>query len=387
MTHVQIDEPIVPGREGADWGVDPDSGAVVVRLTSAPAMNSNIYCEQPYASPDGRRFLIARTFDPFGASHQLFVADLQTLGITQIEPDVPQELVAHTSWGEWAYYLMHDGSVRRLSLMTLKREAALPAGSLGGDVIIESITPDNRLLIGYEPAGDGSFRSFTCDTHTGEKRIYCQGPSNRNPHAQADLSGARRVLHQLVTADDRQVIVLVIDLASGEQTTLPLGGRWSAQSSGHMAWIADTGRVACALDWRRADRAHDPRHPQGNLAICAPGDAQPTIFTAPEHGFYHVSVSRCGRYFVCDDFMDMKNDAFSSGPAGPVRIVVGNLQTGKYRTLLRDCQAYGIAGSSRFEPDPYFTADNRHVIYNASPFGLMQVFAARVPEAFLASLD
>ena len=32
-------------------------------------------------------------------------------------------------------------------------------------------------------------------------------------------------------------------------------------------------------------------------------------------------------------------------------------------------------------------ADNRYVIYNASPFGTMQVFAAELPPDFLAGLD
>ena len=71
----------------------------------------------------------------------------------------------------------------------------------------------------------------------------------------------------------------------------------------------------------------------------------------------------------------------------PMPIVVGNFETGKSRALLRDCQNYGIAACSRFEPDPYLTADNRYVIYNASPFGTMQVFAAEIPTDFLTSLD
>ncbi len=55
--------------------------------------------------------------------------------------------------------------------------------------------------------------------------------------------------------------------------------------------------------------------------------------------------------------------------------------------LLRDCQNYGTCGRSPYEPNPYLTADNRNVIYNAAPFGLMQVFAAEVPDAFWRSLD
>jgi hypothetical protein len=154
-----------------------------------------------------------------------------------------------------------------------------------------------------------------------------------------------------------------------------------------MAWIGDSGRIACAVTWDRKNHRHDPRHPQGNLIIAAPGDTEPQIFTAPEHGFYHVSISRCGRYFVCDDFMDFEIDAFRNGHIGPARIVVGNLETGKYRVLIQNCCAYGMCGASWSEPVPYFTADNRHVIYNASPYGINQIHVAAVPPEFLASLD
>jgi hypothetical protein len=85
--------------------------------------------------------------------------------------------------------------------------------------------------------------------------------------------------------------------------------------------------------------------------------------------------------------MDFRADALVSGPPGPIRIVIGNLETGRSRVLLRDCQHYGVCGRSPYEPNPYLTADNRHVIYNAAPFGLMQVFAAEVPDAFWRSLD
>ena len=180
---------------------------------------------------------------------------------------------------------------------------------------------------------------------------------------------------------------MVRRLDGGEAVRLPFGPPVSAEHSGHIGWVGRTGRVASTANWLRGEKRHDPRHPEGNLLLAKPGDKTPTVFPAPQHGFYHVSLSRCGRYFVADDMMDFRADAFASGPPGPIRLVVGNLETGHSRVLLRDCQNYGICGSSRYEPNPYFTADNRHVIYNGSPFGLLQVFAAEVPEGFLESLN
>ena len=377
--------------ESSDWGVDPGSGSRVIRLTSGPGMAHNIYCEQPYGSPDGKRALIFRTHDLLSPHRQLLIAEVcsRARHVTQVEPDVPSESIAHTSWGEWAYYTMHDGSLRRVSLMSLERQEVLPPGTFSGPehAGICSMTPDGRRLIGNDYDGP-ALRTYALDIETGERRVIVEGPQNKNPHAQIELGSGRRCLYQLSQLSALGgVPVFARSLDGGQPEQLPFGGEWSAESTGHMAWIAGTGRVACAVNWLRAEKRHDPRHAEGNMLTAAPSDEGPTVFPAPEHGFYHVSISRCGRYFVSDDFMDFRADAFGGRFPGPLRIVVGNFQTGKHATLIRDCQNYGIAGCSRFEPDPYFTADNRFVIYNASPFGVMQVFAAEVPEPFLSGLD
>ena len=40
-------------------------------------------------------------------------------------------------------------------------------------------------------------------------------------------------------------------------------------------------------------------------------------------------------------------------------------------------------GPASSHPHAYFTADNKHVIYNADPYWIGQVFSAKVPEGFL----
>ena len=42
---------------------DPASGAWVIQLTCGATNNCNIYGEQPYCSPDGKRLVIARCQD------------------------------------------------------------------------------------------------------------------------------------------------------------------------------------------------------------------------------------------------------------------------------------------------------------------------------------
>ncbi len=51
------------GHESSDRRDDPVSGARIIQLTSAAAISNNIYGEQPYTSPDGKRIIIARCQD------------------------------------------------------------------------------------------------------------------------------------------------------------------------------------------------------------------------------------------------------------------------------------------------------------------------------------
>ncbi len=373
-------------RESCDWGTDPDSGSCIIRMTTSVGMSHNIYCEQPYGSPDGRRLIFFRALDMHTRSRQLLIADLEARDTTLIEPDVPSEEVAHVSWGEWAYYPMHDGSLRRISLMSLVKEEVLPAGAITGG--IGAISSDDRYLLMTEAKGD-HFICSTIDMQTGDRQVLVDCPENRNPHGQLSLCKPPRLLYQLIAGDSdlQGVPVLVRELAADEPSRLPFGKPWTAESTGHMTWLADTGMVACTVTWDGEKRRHDSRHPEGNLMYAAPGDEAPSVFPAPDSWFYHISVSRCGKYFVSDDFADFQATGAIDGKPGPIRIVIGNFASGKSRALVHDCQNYGIAGCSRFEPDPYFTADNKYVIYNASPFGTIQLFAAEVPEDFRRSLD
>ena len=112
---------------------------------------------------------------------------------------------------------------------------------------------------------------------------------------------------------------------------------------------------------------------------------QPAAFEAPRHFFNHISASRCGRYFVADAHTG--KGLFDNGASKPVELVVGNLETGRFRTLVQDPGGTG-GGNQCTHTHPYLTADNRYVIYNANPCGgVPQVYAARLAPGFLTSLD
>jgi hypothetical protein len=387
-----IDDPVFWSKEGADQGIDPDSGAAVYRLTSGPAMNHLIYCEQPYTSPDGRRVAVIRSHDfTHGGTFALLAVEPNTLRSARVERAIPAQ-IAHSAYREWLYYGTHEGALRRVSLLTLVKEPVLPEGSIDPALDnLSSVSPDGRtLFIERKIPGTARYQIDTLSIAGGERRTIFTDPDATNAHLQCEPGDGARVLMQLVAHREGQptrVPVLTMGPDGSGVRRLPIGDPRTAESTGHMAWVAGARRVACAVGWDREARRHDPRHPRGNLVIAGETDASPRVFAAPEHGFYHVSVSRCGRYFIADDFMDFRADLFGeTGRMGPTRVVIGNLETGRYRVLIRDCQLQGIAGSSSWEPDPYLTADNRYAIFNASPFGTNQVFAARLAEDFLKSL-
>jgi len=378
-----IDEPVWWSGEGADLGTDPTSGAQIRRLTSGPLMNHLIYCEQPYVSPDGKRVALIRGRDfTFENNFSLLVAEPDRLALAMVERSIPRSIV-HNSWSEWLYYLTHEGGLRRFSLVTLAKEQVLPDGSIPA-TDVQSITPDNRHIIAWERPPDADPVIVSYDTMTAGRRVLFSHKDNRNPHLQVEPVHGKKILMQLVGGG--RVPVLVMNIDGSDVRHLPIGGKFTKESSGHMSWIAGTNRAAVCVEWDRTAHKHDPRHPHGNLVIAGPDDKTPTVFAAPEHAVYHVSVSKCGRYFVADDFMDFRMDAFR-GKFGPARLVVGSIKTGKYRVLVTDCMALGLAGASNWEPVPYFTTDNRYVIFNSSPFGTNQVHAAQIPDGFLRELD
>jgi Tol biopolymer transport system component len=88
--------------------------------------------------------------------------------------------------------------------------------------------------------------------------------------------------------------------------------------------------------------------------------------------FCHPNVSRDGRWFVSD-----------VSPGG--EIMVGSLETGRYRLLCSSGSSFGRPQYTH--PHPFFSPDTRHVLYNSDRSGLAQIYVAELPEGFLDGLD
>jgi hypothetical protein len=384
--------------EACDRRYDPESGAFITQLTSSAATSINIYCEQPYTSPDGNRIAVLRRCDvSFDPSWRLIVADLTTLKLALIEPSGVIG-VCNAAWSGLLHYTTESGAMLRLNLETLEKEpvALPPQTQLEGRGA--SVSPDQRYVVDTRIVDGPAIGIALVDLKEGREDIIFRHPEIVNAHLQFNPVHGRDILVQHNRGSRMDAEGNITRIVSEEGTThfviardgsnvrpLPCGPPHTGPSTGHSNWVADTGRVAWTAHWNWRNWSLSELNPDGNLYTAAPGDARPWSIRAPEHRFNHINVSRCGRYFVCDSVPHTLYDG--RGELRPPCIIVGNLSTGKYRTLVQNAMASNGGGQHQ-HPHPYLTADNRNVIYNSDPcYGPTQVWAARIPDGFLTSLD
>ena len=388
--------------EACDLTHDPVSGALITRLTCSVMHNINIYCEQPYTSPDGKKIAYTRSFapDPRIPPYQLCVADIEKLKVMLLEPEVSSVMVGTSAWSGKIYYLTPARELAMIDISTLEKEIILSFWDLPEDVCFDTVSPDQRFLICTRRNCDtGSeiirvdlknktfetiFRHDEILSHVQFNPVHGMDILVQHNRGQRIKSDGTLLASQQSEEDTTHFI---IDIDGKNFRQLKVGSPYTAGSTGHSGWIADTGKIGLTVRWPamsekepslRFRQIHDSRHMQGNFVVVGPDDEKPFIFSAPEHLFNHVNISKCGKYFICD--------SYKNGIPGPIEIVVGNIKTGKYRTLVSNCGAQG-GGAACSHPHPYMTADSKNVIFNADPYGICHIHAARIPDDFLKSLE
>ena len=382
--------PVTWRSEACDQGYDPESGAFIVRLTQSARHSINIYGELPYTTPDGKRIAIMRSedADPRFATHDLYVADLGTYRIQVADRNCQNYFIGTSGWSGLLYYLSADNHLLRLDLATLERQIVWNHWPFPREFMLQSVSPDQRFLVGAMPQASYETAVIRVDLQEKSWKVIREGPELFAAHLQyAPAPGpdgkhrlmglmhrGKKINHQwhMLTypTEHPGTCYYEIDNDGGSFRTFPSGPPVLRGNSGHSAWVGNTGRIAFTGPFAA--------EAGGNLFTAAAGDAKPRLFRSPEHRFNHVSVSKCGRYFVCD--------SYPKGIPGPVPLVIGNLQTGKYRAVVADCKA-SCGGPACSHPHAYLTADNQRVIYNADPYWIGQVFFARVPDEFWRSLE
>ena len=389
-------------QEACDRYFDPQSGAKITQLTSGSYATTNIYCEQPYTSPDGNRIALIRKPDfSFDAAAWLLCVDLPSLRIALVDRAVAGPCTA--AWSGYIYYGNPAGELTRVNLLNFEKTVFnfedKPSHTNGGS----SISPDHRYLLYPQTLPGGrdtgpSVAIVRIDLKKYSSEVIYQHAEITNPHLQFHPVHGKQILVQhnrgsKMSHDgslsrrvgEQGTTLFVIDADGSNMKPLPAGPPHTAPCTGHQGFVGDTGRVLFTTAWNLETWALDKRHPRGNLFTAAPGDPHPKCFEAPEHRFNHVNVSRCGKYFVADSHNDGLFDANRVGQT--TSLIIGNLTNGKYRPIVQATMASG-GGNQSSHAHAYFTADNRYVIYNADPYyASAQVFAAQIPPGFLESIS
>jgi len=345
---------------------DPDSGATVYLLGGDERPADNIYGEQPYGDATGRRIAV-RYYPAQDAPGGISIVDLVDGSRHEVLTGKPPFPAFH-GWGEYLYYHQKvDGVVklRRTHYLTMQVEdvAALPPDR--GRYSYGTVSPDHRYYaVSVSTEGEPS-KVHLLDLKTGQWSILLDKPGYHAKHEQFSMDGRNRVLIQLNQMPDvKQVLLGELEIG-GEARLFPADRPHTPRPTGHEAWVGNTGRIFFST-------GSDPDS-KGNIWTAAVGDEAPVLIHDSGKRFGHVSVSRCGRYWIGD-----------TGEEG-VPIYIGNFATGACRRAVFSRTVYD--GKQWAHAHPYLTADNKWLIFAALRGDRPQVYGARLADGWLEALD
>ena len=345
---------------------DPDSGATVYLLGEDERPADNIYGEQPYGDVTGRRIAI-RYYSTDDKPGGISILDLVAGSQHEVLSGKPPFPAFH-AWGKYLYYHQKvDGKLilRRCNYLSLQVEdvAVLPADR--GSYSYGTVSPDYRYYAVSVWSEGVPARVHLLDLQTGEWSILLDKPGYHAKHEQFSLDGRNRVLIQLNQMPDvKQVLLSELEIG-GQEAPVPADRPHTPRPTGHEAWAGTTDRVFFST-------ASDPDS-RGNIWTGRVGDEAPRLVYDGPLRFGHVSVSRCGRYWVGD-----------TGEEG-VPVYIGSFATDKCRRAAFTRTVYD--GKQWAHAHPYLTADNKWLIFASTRGGHAQVYGARLADGWLDSLS
>lgn len=376
------------GKEACDLLPDPQSGAQITRLSGSMIATNNNYFEGS-CSADGKRCIAIRFMDPLlTIGRAILAVDLETKWTALLDAQFSGLNVMGTPFSGLFYYVNTQNELCRVSLETFDKEVLMSMRGLPlVDQTLRTVTPDQRFLFYVTQINitDGlSLAIVRIDLQTKTWSLIYENPGLTHivylPSLKGLYVGRRTMLDgstpPLGEWKNRQISTSNLLLDIDGNIIRPLG-----QAPGYGTFLPD-GKVVTNYAADMVNNTHKPERPNGNMFVFETLDWQNgRQIEAPEHIFNHIAQSGDGKYVVTEAI------PIHIGIYGPIAIVVVNVATGKHRTLVADCGSKCCGGGGAWrQPLPYFTSDNRYVVYSADPDGILNVYAARVPEGFLDSL-
>ncbi len=362
------------------------NGVEVWQVTEDAVPVCNLYCERPYVSPDGSRFLYAR--DAPGGEWDYVLCEFGTWRTETVGRGIPCVGVSYQ--GDHYYAREGAGGVQeivRIDLNTGRSEVrfVLPKGQKGVDCH-PAVTPDGRYLAfaGVLSFSPQMFCIYLADRDKGTCVCLHEDPFICNAHSQFDDGAGRTLMVQHnrgceYTPDGKMTrcvgekdgcTLFLLEVPSGAVTRLPVGIPHSTPCTGHEAWVGKSDELIYTVESSCAyTGAPDP---EGNILLVRPGGTHRRI--AQGVAMMHIGTTPCGRYFHAD-----------GNPNG--RIIVGSPRTGRYRDVCLSYAKYTREFGQKGHPHAYLSPDFRWMVFNSDRTGSPQVYAAAVPEGLFAGLD
>lgn len=347
---------------------DPDSGAETFRLIEDARRTDDIYGEQPYSPPAGNRIAVEH-FAAGKLDGGLSILDLTDGSLHPVLTREPRFPAFH-AWGEYLYYqeLVNEKLLlKRCHYQTLTKEDVAELPVARGKFSYGTVSQDHRYYAASVHPKGGASMVFLMDLQTGRNRVLAQKPEYHFKHEQFSRDARNRVLIQANKLPDvREVRLGALEVDREGIQWFPADRPHTARPTGHETWVGRTERILFSTG--------SGKDSLGNVWTAALEDAAPTLVTQTPLRFGHVSVSRCGRYWIGDAVAEKD-----------VPICVGALKSERHRRLA--FSRTRIEGKQQWtHPHPYLTADNGWLIFNSTRSGQAQVYGTRVPRGFLESL-
>jgi len=362
------------------------NGVTVYQVTEDTRLISNIYCERPYCSPDGSRFLYARRVagEQREAEWEYVLCEF---GSWRSEPVGRGVLTASVSYNGDFYYVRQRGRTGRMMVRLDLRDGTEEIVHDFGDALRfarhPTTSPDRRYVaygvaLSYDPQ---RFGVELLDLQTGERKVVCEDPDLCNTHLQFEPAEGRWLLVQhnrgcRFAADGTRIrlvgeqgaTIFLLDPLTGQIERLPVGKPHTTPLTGHQAWLGTSQQIVMTVG-----NEGDFTAEKGNVLVLRPG--RPWRQVAAGREMCHIGSTPCGRYFFADGIATQE-------------IIVGSPKTGKTVLICHSQTSYnGLGFGQQGHAHAYLSPDFRHVVFNSDRTGRPQLYVAALPDGLLDELD
>ncbi len=362
------------------------NGSEIWQVTTKEFRQSNIYCEIPYCSGDSRFFVYERHNPKLSGRNkiELMVVELGTWKQYRLDVTIGMTGSAISHDGFFYYLKQTDGDtldIMRADLSKGTRDKIYQIEDKRDIISFGTVSTEGRYYACGKRLGNEykMFGILLVDLQKGTMKIIDEDPFILNPHPQFEPGRGRELMIQhnrggKYTPEGKRIQLVgpegatlyLLSVPDGERTELRVGKPYTTPATGHEAWIGRTGEILLTV---MAEEEYEPD--RGNLLAVSAGSSARVV--AKGYRFNHVGVSRCGRFFCCDDWR------------GTAKLVIGSISSGRTAVVCESKASRG--GAQNTHPHAYLTPDLKWVIFNSDQNSFPHVHAASVPDSMIEEIS